>query len=318
MNKRTHEICLWLTVSLVLVFVWPAVLWSQDDVSDASPGLTAFLDRESATLGSILVLTLGYSLPEGGRLSEKPQIKGLENLTVVGLDAGSTQIRVRLLVDTLDSWKTGPLSLAYLDKDGNVQVLGTDPVSIKVISNLGDKPEEAQLRPIQPIMPTRARWLKYLPWAAGLMGIVLVGAGFFLWHRKRRIQKIFAELIESPHVRARREIERLEAQGLFEKGQVKAFYFRFSGILRRYLESIRGFPAAEFTTEEIAFRINTEQDRGLLPLLRQADLVKFADSVPTPARKEEQIRTALSYIQQTAPVIETSYKMDGPKQVVAR
>ena len=117
MNRNTHKVYPWLTVSLVLVFVWPAVLWSQDDVSDASPGLTAFLDRESATLGSILVLTLGYSLPEGGRLSEKPQIKGLENLTVVGLDAGPTQIRVRLLVDTLDSWKTGPLSLAYVYKD---------------------------------------------------------------------------------------------------------------------------------------------------------------------------------------------------------
>jgi hypothetical protein len=71
--------------------------------------------------------------------------------------------------------------------------------------------------------------------------------------------------------------------------------------LRRYLESIRHFPAAEYTTEEISRQIRLEVDRMLLPLLRQADLVKFADTVPTPARKEEDVRSALSYIDKTCP-----------------
>ena len=98
---------------------------------------------------------------------------------------------------------------------------------------------------------------------------------------------------------AKREIDELESQGLFEKGYVKEFYFRFSEIMRRYLESLRGFPAAEYTTQEIALSIHKPQDRQLLPLLQRADLVKFADLAPTPDRKGDEIKEALSYIRET-------------------
>jgi hypothetical protein len=118
------------------------------------------------------------------------------------------------------------------------------------------------------------------------------------------VRDIVAEALESPHLRAQRELDDLESQGLFESGQIKAFYFRFSEILRHYLEGLRGFPAAEFTTEEIASRVDREEDRKLLPLLRQADLVKFADSTPTPARKEEAVKAAQAYIRDTGAVLE--------------
>ena len=121
---------------------------------------------------------------------------------------------------------------------------------------------------------------------------------------------------DPPHIRAVKEIEELEGRSLFEKGHAKAFYFRFSEILRRYLEAIRGFPAAEFTTEEIAHHIKTEQDRTLLPLLRQADLVKFADTVPTPARKEETVKAALDYIHETGPTDETVNTASGSQRSV--
>ncbi|MDB4264998.1 hypothetical protein N9893_02930, partial [bacterium] len=78
----------------------------------------------------------------------------------------------------------------------------------------------------------------------------------------------------------------------------------YSEILRRYLEAIRDFPAAEFTTEEIARHIRDDQDRQLIALLQQADLVKFADRVPTPARKEEDIKAALAYIRQSSAQLE--------------
>ncbi|MDB4444126.1 hypothetical protein N9174_02160 [bacterium] len=111
-------------------------------------------------------------------------------------------------------------------------------------------------------------------------------------------------------MRAKKDIDRLEAQRLFEKGLVKEFYFGFSEILRRYMESLRHFPAAEFTTEEIAHHADNEQDRKLLPLLRQADLIKFADVIPTPAGKEEDVKTAISYIQETSPPPENDPKVD--------
>jgi hypothetical protein len=127
----------------------------------------------------------------------------------------------------------------------------------------------------------------------------------YWWLKKRRRHLEIAKAKEAPHLWATREIERLEAQKVFEKGKVKDFYFRLSEVLRRYLEAIRGFPAAEYTVEEIARYVQEEKDRQLLVLLRQADLVKFADDVPTAARKDDELKAALAYIRATAPTADT-------------
>lgn len=300
-SPRVH-ISVFVMVGLLL---FSGISAAETNIRTSLPGLSASLDRESAKLGSIVTLTLDYRLPEGAQLAADAEIKGLEGITTVERVTGLNTVTFKLLVDQLDSWKTGPLSLTYLDRDGKSQVLTAAPVSIRVLSNLAEKPEEAQLRPIQGILLTKPLWLKYVVWGAGLLGILLVGAGFLWWRKKRRVREVSAELYDPPHLRAIREIEQLEAQGLFEAGHFKGFYFRFSEILRRYLEWLRGFPAAELTTEEITSRIDNEQDRRLLPLLRQADLVKFADAVPISARKDEEIRTALSYIRETSPAVES-------------
>ncbi len=290
---------------LAFIFVWPVILFSADGVVDPNPALNASLDRQSAKVGDTITLTLDYRLPKGARLPEKPDVKGLKELTVLGREAKPGQIRIKFLVDQLDSWATGPISLSYLDKEGKTRTLICKPMSIEVLSNLGKMPEKAQLRPIMGIVPTSLVWLKHLPWVVGGLAVLLViGAGLFWWWRKRSLRQLDAELVDPPHVRARREIKQLESQGLFEKGYAKQYYFGLSEILRRYLGAIRGFPAVEATTEEIALYIGNKKDRVLLSLLRQADLIKFADLVPVVTRKGEDLKTALSYIQETEPVEE--------------
>jgi len=305
-----------LLIVLLAVPLCPTMLWSQGNIRDTGPTLTASLDRDSAKVGSEVILTLGYHLPEGAGFPDIPEIKGLEDLTHIDREIGPDEIKITLLVDQLGSWKTGPISVSYLDKDGKTQVLTTDPVSLTVLSNLGEKPEEAELRPIQGIIPTTPLWWKYLPWVVGIAGLLLMIVLGLLWLYHRRRRKELSAMAQDPaHVWAKKEIEHLEAQGLFEKGQAKAFYFRFSEIVRRYLEAIRGFPAAEFTTEEITSCMDNEQDRKLLPLLRQADLVKFADTIPTPARKEEEVNTALAYIHETSPGPETGDSSGGQQRI---
>ena len=122
---------------------------------------------------------------------------------------------------------------------------------------------------------------------------------------RNRRQKSTVITLDPPHIQARKELEKLQAEGLFEKGEIKAFYFRFSEILRHYLEAIRGFPAAEYTTEEISIYVKEEVDRKLIHLLKNADLVKFADHAPTPARKEQEFGEALIYIEETSPPLES-------------
>jgi len=299
---------------ILALFPWTPLLGSQGAMEGSRPGLTASLDRDSARVGSKVILTLSYRLPEGAGFADIPEIKGLEDLTHMDREIGPDEIRITLLVDQLGSWKTGPIAVSYLDKDGKTRVLTTDPVSLTVLSNLGEKPEEAQLRPIQGIIPTTPLWWKYVPWVAGIAGLLLIVFGLLWWYHRRHRRELSAMAQDPAHVWAKKEIEHLEAQGLFEKGQAKAFYFRFSEIVRRYLEAIRGFPAAEFTTEEITSCIDNEQDRKLLPLLRQADLVKFADTTPTPAKKEEEVNTVLAYIHETSPGPEAGNSSAGQQR----
>jgi hypothetical protein len=291
-------------IYLVLFWIlsWPWICTEGGEPGNLpGPELSASLDRDSGRVGAVVVLTLDYKLPEGAKLAGPPGLKGLEDITIVDRQIGPKQIRIKALVDKLGTWKTGPVSIYYLGKDGKRHALTTKPVSLTVLSNLGEKPEEARLKPIQGIIPVKSLWLKYLPWLAVFIAIMFIGGAIFFWHKRRRLKKRSIDLYVAPHLRARNAMDELEAQSLFEKGYVKEFYFRLSGILRHYLEELRGFPAAESTTEEIALRLCEEEDRRLLPLLRQADLVKFADTIPTQAKKEEEVETVLSYIRETGP-----------------
>ena len=90
-----------LLFSLLAIPVCPAILWSQDDTLDSGPSLTAFLDQDSANVGSTVVLTLHYRLPDGAGFFDIPEIKGLENLTHVDREIGPDEIRITLLVDQL-------------------------------------------------------------------------------------------------------------------------------------------------------------------------------------------------------------------------
>jgi len=210
-------------------------------------------------------------------------------------------------VDRLGQLKTGPLSLAFLTRDGDTAFLHADPVALTVLSNLGARPEEAQIKPICGIISTTSNLMTSVRWGLMALGACAGGLCLFLWLRRRRTREGFPGVQVLPHVAAEREIQELASQKLFEKGHVKEFYFRFSEILRRYLESLRGFPAAEYTTEEIVLCVQAPEDRQILPLLQDADLVKFADLKPTPAKKSDQVDQALLYIRETGSAFERDH-----------
>ena len=302
-------------VGIVVLLTHPDVSCSQTDPHHPPATLSASLDQNSASIGSIVTLTLRYHLPEGAYLPENPTIEGLNDLTVIDTHTKNQQIQIRLFIDQLDSWTTAPLSLTFFDKEGKTQTVTTDPVSLTVLSNLGEKPSEAQLRPIQGIIPMKPLWIQYLLWGAGVLGVLLIGTGLYIWYTKKRNKKLSCVSQPPPHLRALKEIEELEAKKLFETGYIKEFYFRLSEILKRYLENVRGFPAAESTTEEIAYQIRNNEDRVLLSLLKHADLVKFADTVPTLAKKEEEIQEAFLYIKETSPTQENEHTTDHTKGI---
>lgn len=291
--------------SVIIILFLLAPVWPEENKNNNTnviPRLFASIDRKSVHVGDTAVLTLKYSIPDGASFTPETEVKGLEGLAVIDRKIQKGEISLTILVDKIESFDIGPFEINYKSKDKETNIIKSDSLHLEVLSNLGDKPAEAALKPLEEIVPTYPLWLKYLPWIIIVLIIVFTAAGI-LWWRKRRKSRI-QELkdLKLPHETARDELERLKALNLIEKGQYKEFYFSFSEILRQYLEKLRGFPAAEFTTEEIARWIKNESDRKVLTLLRDSDMVKFADAVPTKAKNEDDMRSALAYIKDTAPL----------------
>lgn len=261
------------------------------------PGLAVTAEPGSVPVGGAFRLVLTYSLPPGARVGDPPEIRGAEALSVVKRSAVEGRIVLTVLAESLEPMRIGPLELGYADAAGRKGFVRSGVLTVAVTSNLKGGEE---LAPIKGIIPTANRWLKpalYLGIAALLLA-ALAGA----WHAWKKLKRGGDAAVpeEAPHARAEREIEALLEERLFEQGRRKEFYFRFTEIVKGYLEGLRGFPAAECTTEEIAARLG-DADRPVLSLLRAADLVKFADHEATPAKRDDDVSAFLAYVDITAP-----------------
>jgi hypothetical protein len=319
----------------LLVWAWSVSgVWGENK---PGPDMTASLVPNQTSVGGVITLTLRFQLPEGARLAPETEVGGLEGFQVLnrnivldgagkkdGKQKNSTmplqgECRIKILVGRLKSGMVGPISLSYVNSKGETASLKAVPVSLTVLSNLGEKPEEARLKPIYGIMPTESFWIKYRFWIMGGIALLLLGVVCEWWIRRRRVNREAVIDETPPDKRAIRALKDLDALKLFEKGRIKDFYFGFSEILRRYLEAIRGFPAAEYTLEEIARAVKKKEDQTLLALLRRADMVKFADSTATPAGKKDDMETAFVYIQNTRePVMtEAATARRGGKSIMA-
>ena len=302
MRIRMTSFFRWPQMALILMLCI-AVFKATPGDAKMIPGLRAALDRDTAPVGSIILLTLRYDLPEGARLPGKVDIGGLEKLTVIDRQFKRHKITVKLLVDQLDALKTGAISISYLDAAGESKRLVADPVSLTVLSNLGDNPEEAALKPFQDIIPDIPFYMAMPFWFFVGACLVAFYVGYIVI-RRYRPEKSIAEPDDPPtppHILALRKLDDLIAKKLCETGKTKTFYFEFSAIMKHYLEDIREFPAAEYTVQEIALHIRQKEDQGLLELLRHTDQVKFADIIPTHAQTSTHIQTAMTYVRQTAP-----------------
>ncbi len=276
--------------------------------TDKTGTLAASFNSNSAHVGDIVCLELKYHLPKGWRLCTDLDIKGIDGLSTVSEKVQSNTIKIRLLVDKLKVLKTGNLAIVCMDKKGKKHILSTGPVSLKVISNLEKKSKNTQLRPICDIIPAKPYWLKISFWIFLAMVSAVLIFSLLWWLKSRKTGIKNTNQVLPPHIEATQRIRDLETGGLFEKGYIKEYYFSLSAILKHYLEAIRGFPAAELTTEEIAKTTQHKEDREIIKLLRDADLIKFSNKTPAPAEKQEHIRAAISYIEVTKPDMEEKLK----------
>ncbi|MBN1625805.1 MAG: DUF4381 family protein [Deltaproteobacteria bacterium] len=268
--------------------------------------LTLDADKSSMTIAERLNLTIRVIVDEEYEVT-MPDLTGrLEQFGIVDwhttqpelLDNNKKRItRTYVLEPFLSGDYTIPPMEAQFYKesvgDADTHSISTSELTVKVNSLLPEDIKEMKLHDIRPPVPYPTDYRKWILIAGGVL--LLTAAGIFAWfYYKRRARTVDAHAVMlTPHEIAYRELDELASEGLAEKGEIKPYYQRVSGILRRYIENRFGLRAPEQTTEE--FLAGLDRSSGLpenfKPLLRtflrHCDLVKFAEFMPG---QEESLR----------------------------
>lgn len=109
------------------------------------------------------------------------------------------------------------------------------------------------------------------------------------------------------HEKAFLEMERLDKQGLIERGEFRKYSFFASEIYRRYIEEQFHYPALEKTTPEFVFDLSRQSflsppfDKEAKTILMEADSIKFAGVIPTMEELKGAKNRILNFIQRTIP-----------------
>lgn len=190
----------------------------------------------------------------------------------------------------------------------------TPPLQLVVLPT--PSPDELMdMAPIEDIRHEPTRWTDYWPWAAGGLGILLL-LGLLFWQAARLGRKkrgVLSRNVESPpDVLAFRRLEALTQKRLWQQGQVKEYYAELTHILRSFLEQRYRVPALESTSDHLlALLARTDfppqQLAPLHELLTQADLAKFAKSVPPTAYHHQ----AWQVVRQVVAVASEPISMEG-------
>ncbi len=202
------------------------------------------------------------------------------------------------------------LTIRYVDRrervDGSTAAvegeIATPTVPVKVRPGLADAKPVVSLP-----MPG---WQMVMLWAFGVVAALVAVALAARWWRKRRrltAQDAAGEPQRPPHEWALAELDRLLAEDLIRKGQIREFYYRINGLLRRYIELRFGLRAGEQTSEEFIVSLRESRDfadehKALLGrFVAACDPVKYARHQPEPEEMDWVQTTAREFILNTAP-----------------
>ena len=183
-------------------------------------------------------------------------------------------------------------------------------IKVQIRSVLYREGEPRDIHDIKPIAGAAPWWYRYLGPVAGLLLAGLI-AGWLVerWVKKHRLKPKAPPPPPPVSIQelALRELQRLYDLGYLDQGRFRELYFELSEIFRRYLGARYGFPALDWTTEEIAWALNRHPEAPAeiraraCELLNETDLVKFA-RVPVSAEQAlAHMKAVAEFVRRTAP-----------------
>ena len=143
-----------------------------------------------------------------------------------------------------------------------------------------------------------------------LIVLIVITAAYYMYRRykkKKAEQPVKKKIIRIPaHVRALSALDNLENEKLWQKGDVKEYHSRITGIIRGYFEERFNLPALELTTSEQMQQLKrVSSAENILSMtnefLNNADLVKFAKFIPLASVNEAMMKQAKEIVNNTIP-----------------
>jgi len=273
------------------------------------------LDKAKISIADTVLLQLEAALQPGYELQMPKVDKVLESFGIVDWDNLGNRLDEKNNVVTTYQYRLEPFlsgkyeipafTFEFHDvNDPNARhELASEPIAVEVTSLLGEQRAKLVIEDIEGVveMPKAAsrRWL----WGLLVLGIAAVPAGW-LFLRSRRTQERI-RIFKPAHEVAYARLRALIAEGLVEKGRIKEFYGRISGILRHYIEDRFDLRAPERTTEEFltelrfADALSLSHKRLLGNFLTHCDLVKFARHEPTTEQVQQTFDLVKDFIEKT-------------------
>ena len=208
------------------------------------------------------------------------------------------------------TYETPEIAITGRDADGETLEISVSPLSITVVSVLGEEDlEKHDLKP-QASLPRPPAW----PWIVGgvLAAALLFLAGQWLWRRlhRRRFETAVGDEVavddRPPEEIAYEKLDRIAALDLPAQGQFKRHYTMVTECVRTYLEGRYDIPALDRTTGELMIelrraRIDGKVTVALRALMQEADLAKFARSRPPVAQARDAVARARRLVDVTRP-----------------
>lgn len=330
--KNIRTACTLLFVFTVLLFSCspvdtakaPALTTGFSKVFSQGPvSLTMQLSSTKITIAEQLELVLLAAVPEEYEVEMPSHATSLGDFSVDDFDARPPRLtgtaNTRIVVQKTfilkpylpGTYTIPPLTILYRERSENgvQKELVTEEVQVLVTSYLPEDTTGLQIKDIRPPEELPLD-INRLLWLAGLLllFIILGVAGFLFW-RKTRAKEEDIKIQIRPDELAFQELDKLLAEDLLARGEVKLFHLRISDILRGYIENRFGLKAPERTTEEFLTELTLDlqmqkallgdHKRLLAEFLNQCDLVKFAKHEPSIEESGKTVIICREFIEET-------------------
>ena len=200
--------------------------------------------------------------------------------------------------------------------DGFSKIADLIPIRVAPVLVDTTKQKLFDIKPLTEVKKNYEALISRILWGL-VIGLILIGILYTYLFQKRKKELRAREL--PPFERAIEELKALESETLSEQEEFKQYYSRLTDVVRRYLEEEAKIDALESTSEELLVKLEMRKDAGSLDLDRQtlkslrevlqnADLVKFAKSMPEMYKANED-RKAVEHV-----VIETKEALPEPTE----